>query len=76
MVHPKATNDIVAAAAKRNFEGEDARKVSYIKDQLQRGIGKDQRPVREEADVRMLTETLTQLVKRYDRSQQKEARRA
>lgn len=71
VVHPKATMDMLAAAEKLNFEAEDARKVSYIADQLSRGIGKDKRPIREEADVRALTNTLAQLIQRYNQSQRK-----
>ena len=75
MVHPKAIRDAVAAAAKRKFTGEEARKVKYITDQLRRGVDGDDRPIREPADADMLKDSLVILIRQHDRSQ-KEATNA
>lgn len=55
---PKATRDTLASAKRIVFSKEDARKVQYIAFQLT-----ERAQPREDADIRMLTETLSQLVK-------------
>lgn len=60
MDQPKATRDIVKRAKRMRFDGEDRRKVNYITDQLQN-------KEREDEDVRLLTGTLTQIVKAAQR---------
>ena len=60
MDQPKATRDIVKRAKRMRFDGENKRKVNYITDQLENRV-------REDEDVRLLTSTLTQIVKSAER---------
>lgn len=60
---PQATQDLLKRTKRIRFDGEDQRKADYIDGQLRRD------PPREEGDVRMLTETLTQIERRHRLSQ-------
>lgn len=70
MTLPQATKDLLGRTAAIDFDGEDARKASYITDQLQRGHDGDTRPPREDGDVSMLTETLMRIERGHKRSEE------
>ncbi len=60
---PKATRDLITRGMNCPFEGEESRKASYIITQLTERE-------REDADVRILTDTLSQLIRARTREAQ------